>query len=118
VRADDFADLAPASWRADGPPQLLLFSGSLGRVFRFNRVEGLYVGVAPTLALRSAAPGLSVGAYGGWTFTEQTARGGAYASWKHGAQTFGFAQSAPSRRRTTRNPPRRRPRIRGFLSSR
>jgi hypothetical protein len=89
VRADDFADLAPASWRADGPPQLLLFSGSLGRVFRFNRIEGLYVGVAPTLALRSAAPGLSVGAYGGWAITEQTARGGAYASWKHGAETFG-----------------------------
>jgi hypothetical protein len=32
---------------------------------------------------------LSVGAYGGWAFTEQTARGGAYAAWKHGAQTFG-----------------------------
>ncbi|HEV8445785.1 MAG TPA: hypothetical protein VGQ44_03165 [Gemmatimonadaceae bacterium] len=89
VRADDFADLAPTVWRADGPPQLLLFSGSLGHVFRFNRVEGLYVGIAPNLELRSAAPGLSVGAYGGWAFTEQTARGGAFASWKHGAQTFG-----------------------------
>jgi hypothetical protein len=89
VRADDFADLAPTVWRADGPPQLLLFSGSLGHVFRFNRVEGLYIGLAPNLEMRSAAPGLSVGAYGGWAFTEQTARGGAYASWKTGAQTFG-----------------------------
>ena len=90
VRADDFADLAPAAWRADGPPRLLLFSGSLNRVFRFNRVEGLYVGLAPTVDLRSAAPGMSIGAYGGWAFSEQTARGGAYASWKRGAQTYGL----------------------------
>ena len=90
VRADDFADLAPVAWRADGPPRLMLFSGSLNRVFRFNRIEGLYVGIAPTVDLRSAAPGLSVGAYAGWAFTEQTARGGAYASWKHGAQTDGL----------------------------
>ncbi len=62
VRADDFADLAPAAWRTDGPPRLLLFSGSLSRVFRFNRVEGLYVGVSPTVDLRSAATGFSVGA--------------------------------------------------------
>jgi len=89
VRSDDFADLAPSEWRADGPPQLSLFSGSLGHTFRFNRVEGLYLGLAPNLALRSMAPGLSVGAYGGWAFSEQTARGGAYASWKHGAQTLG-----------------------------
>ena len=88
VRADDFADLAPAAWRADGPPRLMLVSGSLNRMFRFNRVEGLYVGIAPTVDLRSAAPGLSVGAYGGWAFAEQTARGGVAASWKRGAQTY------------------------------
>ncbi len=89
VRADDFADLAPPMWRANGPPQLLLFSGGLDRVFRFNRVEGLYMGVAPRIEFRSAAPGLSAGVFGGWAFTEQTARGGAYASWKRGSQTFG-----------------------------
>jgi hypothetical protein len=89
VRADDFADLAPAEWRSVGPPHLLLFSGALDRVFRFNRIEGLYVGVAPTVDFRSTVPGLSVGVFGGWAFTEQTARGGAYASWKRGLQTYG-----------------------------
>jgi hypothetical protein len=90
VRADDFGDLAPAIWRSDGPPQLLLFSGGLDRVFRFNRVEGLFVGVAPRVEFRSAAPGLSAGVFGGWAFAEQTARGGAYASWKRGSETFGL----------------------------
>ncbi len=89
VHADDFADFAPASWRSDGPPQLLPFSGGLDRAFRFNRVEGLYIGVSPKIDFRSAAPGLSVGAYGGWAFAEQTARGGAYASYTRGLQTYG-----------------------------
>jgi hypothetical protein len=90
VRADDFADLAPPAWRSDGPPRLLLFSGSVDRVFRFNRVEGLYVGVAPTIELRSAAPGLTAGTYGGWAFSEQTARGGGFLSWRRGTQTYGL----------------------------
>ena len=90
VQADDFADLAPAAWRTDGPPRVLLVSGSLDRVFRFNRVEGLYLGVAPALELRSAAPGLTLGAFGGWAFTEETARGGAFASWRRGSRTFGL----------------------------
>ncbi len=88
VRADDFADLAPSAWRSDGPPQLVPFSGGLDRIFRFNRVEGLYMGVAPKMDFRSAAPGLSVGAFAGWAFTEQTARGGAYASYTHGLETY------------------------------
>src|SRR5262249_18342071 len=89
VRAADFADLAPPARRAAGPPPLLLFSGWLDRIFRFNRVEGLYVGIAPKVEFRSAAPGLSAGVFGGWAFTEQTARGGAFASWNRGAQTYG-----------------------------
>lgn len=90
VRADDFSDLAPPEWRVDGPPRLQLISGSLDRVFRFNRVEGLYLGVAPTVDFRSAAPGLSAGAFGGWAFTEQTARGGAYVNWRWGGETYGL----------------------------
>ena len=88
VRADDFADLAPSIWRTDGPPRMAFFSGDLDRLFRFNRVEGLYVGVAPRFEARSAAPGLSVGAFGGWAFREETARGGVYASFSRGLQTF------------------------------
>ena len=84
VHSDDFADLAPAAWRSDGPPRFDAFPNSITRVFRFNRVEGLYLGIAPSVEFRSLAPGLSAGLYGGWAFSEQTARGGAYVSQRRG----------------------------------
>lgn len=88
VQSADFDDLAPPAWRSNGPPRFSLFPNSLRRVFRFNRVEGLYLGVAPTLDFRSALPGLSVGAFGGWAFSEKTARGGAIASYTRGHSTI------------------------------
>lgn len=88
VQSADFDDLAPPAWRSNGPPRFSLFPNSLRRVFRFNRVEGLYLGVAPTLDFRSAQPGLSVGAFGGWAFSEKTARGGAIASYTRGHSTI------------------------------
>jgi hypothetical protein len=84
VHADDFADLAPPAWRSDGPPRFNPFPNSVTRVFRFNRVEGLFLGVAPSVEFRSLAPGLSAGVYGGWAFSEQTARGGAYVTQNRG----------------------------------
>lgn len=86
---EDFADLAPDAWRSSGPARLNLFPNSLRRVFRFNRVEGLYLGVAPTIDFRSARPGLSVGAFGGWAFAEKTSRGGAFTMYAHGQSTLG-----------------------------
>jgi hypothetical protein len=86
---DDFEDVAPDAWRRSGPARLSLFPNSLRRVFRFNRVEGLYLGVAPTIDFRSAWPGLSAGAFGGWAFSENTARGGAFAVYTHGRSTLG-----------------------------
>ena len=88
VRGDDFQDLAPPAWRSTGSPRLSLFPNSLRRVFRYNRVEGLYLGVAPTVDFRSALPGLSAGAFGGWAFSEKTARGGAFVGYMRGWSTF------------------------------
>lgn len=89
AHADDFDDVAPAAWRSDGPPRLNLFPNSPGRILRFNRVEGLFTGLAPTVDFRSAAPGLSASVYGGWAWTEKTARGGASLSYHRGEYTYG-----------------------------
>jgi hypothetical protein len=87
VHGDDFQDLAPPAWRNNGPPRLSLFPSSIRRVFRFNRVEGLYLGLAPTVDFRSAEPGLTMGLYGGWAFSERTARGGAFTAYTHRRST-------------------------------
>ena len=89
VHSDDFQDLAPPAWRDNGPPHVRLFPNSLRRAFRFNRVEGLYLGIAPTVEFRSAQPGLSAGVFGGWAFSEKTARGGAFTTYTRGRSTIG-----------------------------
>lgn len=88
VHSDDFADLAPDAWKTTGPPRIELFPNSTSRIVRFNRVEGLYLGVAPTIEFRSLAPGLQVGAFGGWAFTEETVRGGGFVSFAHGENRY------------------------------
>jgi hypothetical protein len=80
VHADDFDDIAPDAWRATGSPRIELFPSTMSRVLRFNRVEGLFTGVAPSINFRSVVPGLSAGAFGGWAWSERTARGGAFVS--------------------------------------
>jgi hypothetical protein len=88
VHADDFADLAPDVWRTTGAPRLNFFPNTTERILRFNRVEGAFTGVAPSVDLRDVAPGVSVGANVGWAWTEQTARGGAFVSYADGATTY------------------------------
>ncbi|HMA24201.1 MAG TPA: hypothetical protein VKP00_09400, partial [Gemmatimonadaceae bacterium] len=90
VHSDDFQDMAPPAWRSIGPPRVSMFPNSLRRLFRFNRIEGLYLGLAPTVDLRSAQPGLSVGLFGGWAFSEKSARGGAFASYTRSSVTTGL----------------------------
>lgn len=89
VHADDFADIAPNAWRADGPPRLNLFPATTSRILRFNRVEGLFTGVAPSVDFRSMAPGLTLGGYAGWAWTEQTTRGGAFVNYHPNDWIFG-----------------------------
>jgi hypothetical protein len=89
VHADDFDDLAPDRWRTTGLPRFNLFPKNVARVARFNRVEGAYLGVAPSVDFRSLVPGLEVGAFGGWAFTEKTARGGGFVDYRRGENRFG-----------------------------
>ena len=89
VHSDDFIDMAPAIWRTDGPPRLLLFPNSITRILRFNRVEGAFTGAAPTVDFRSVIPGLRAGVHVGWAWTEQTVRGGASIDYTRGPSTLG-----------------------------
>lgn len=85
--ASDFDDLAPDSWRSKGPPRFDLAPTKLEEVFRFNRIEGAYTGIAMGERFRDAVPGLTAHAYGGWAWTEHTARGGASVSKRSGLWT-------------------------------
>jgi hypothetical protein len=89
VHADDFDDIAPDAWRTTGRPRIELFPSTMSRVLRFNRVEGLFTGVAPSINFRSVVPGLSAGAFGGWAWSERTARGGAFVSLRRANAIYG-----------------------------
>lgn len=88
VSASDFDDLAPDAWRATGAPRLELAPTKLDEVFRFNRVEGAYTGVALSERFRDAIPGVTAHAYGGWAWTERTPRGGVSLSRRAGATSL------------------------------
>jgi hypothetical protein len=88
VHSNDFADLAPVAWRSTGPPRFTVFPNNTAKIFRYNRVEGAFAGLAPTVDFRSLVPGLTAGAFGGWAFTEKTLRGGAFADYLRGSNRF------------------------------
>jgi hypothetical protein len=71
----DFDDLAPESWRTVGEATMRFSPRSFGEVFRFNRIEGVFTGLAVEHAFRDAAPGLAVRGSLGWAWAEHTARG-------------------------------------------
>lgn len=76
VNSADFDDLSPDAWRTDGPPRIEVTPTKLDEIFRFDRIEGAFTGGAVGVRFRDAMPGLTVHAYGGWAWTEQTVRGG------------------------------------------
>ncbi|MEJ7809541.1 MAG: hypothetical protein WKG32_03905 [Gemmatimonadaceae bacterium] len=78
--ARDFDDVAPPAHRTTGPPHAELRARRFADLVHYNRVEGLYTGLAGTLALRDAAPGVTLRADAGWAWTERTPRGGVEAS--------------------------------------
>ena len=82
VHADDFDDVAPDAWRANGPPRIDFFPSNMSRILRFNRVEGLFTGVAPSVNFRALVPGLSAGVFGGWAWSEKTTRGGGFVTYR------------------------------------
>ena len=89
VSADDFDDVGPDAWKVVGAPRLDFVPANTDNLVRFDRVQGLYTGFETTLQMRSAFPGLSVGALGGYAWSERTLRGGAHASLRRESWTFG-----------------------------
>jgi hypothetical protein len=84
-------DLAPTEWRATPDTKRLRFSPrTLAEVFRFNRVEGLYTGIALEKELHASAPRLYAHGSVGWAWAEQTARGTLYAARVTGRTTTGL----------------------------
>ena len=75
AHADDFADLAPDTWRPTGRPVLRLRVEQPSDLFHYNRVEGTYTGLGGEAALRDAAPGVVARANLGWTWAEGSVRG-------------------------------------------
>lgn len=88
VGADDFADLAPRAWSTRGPPVAELRARRFGELVHFNRVEGLYTGLAGQLRMRDVAPGVVVRANAGWGWAEGTARGAAAGEWLRGSRLW------------------------------
>jgi hypothetical protein len=72
--AEDFMDVAPASWRTTGPPQFALQAERLSDLLRFNRIEGLFTGMGVVMRMRDASPGLTLRALGGYAWSERTVR--------------------------------------------
>jgi hypothetical protein len=74
-RADIADALLPDAERRTGRPVLERDPTHAPDVFRFNRVEGAFTGLAARLRFRDAAPGLIARASVGWAWGERTARG-------------------------------------------
>ena len=100
VHSDDFQDMAPDAWRPIGPPRINPFPTELGRMLRFNRVEGVFTGVAPSIDFRSVVPGLSVARTSGGHGPKKTVRGGAFVNISAERRSWGPALNDHSRTRT------------------
>jgi hypothetical protein len=85
---EDFMDVAPARWRADGLPQVALQAERLSDLVRFNRIEGLFTGLGVVTRMRDAAPGLTLRAVAGYAWNERTVRARSSAVLDHGAWTY------------------------------
>lgn len=91
VYYSEFDDVAPAEWSTTGRATGVRFSPrSLGEVFRFNRVEGLFTGIALAKDFRDDSPGLTVRGSIGWAWSEGTARGMLGAHRTRGGTTTGI----------------------------
>jgi hypothetical protein len=71
----EFDDLAPDAWTTVGNAAVRFSPRSLGEVFRFNRIEGVFTGIAAEREFRDAAPGWSVRGSLGYAWAEQVPRG-------------------------------------------
>jgi hypothetical protein len=89
VYYNQFDDLAPEGWQTDANPAGFRFRPrALGDVFRFNRIEGLFTGIALEQKLRE--PSLVARASAGWAWSERTARGMVGIDQRHGRTSTGL----------------------------
>ncbi|MEK7402990.1 MAG: hypothetical protein AABZ80_11615, partial [Gemmatimonadota bacterium] len=75
VGPDDFQDLAPDFWKPTGAPTVSYWPKQMEEVVRYNRVEGLFTGLAGNIRFRDAAPGLTARGTIGAAWEEQSLRG-------------------------------------------
>jgi hypothetical protein len=71
----DFDDVAPESWTTGGSSRVRFQPRTIGDVFRFNRVEGVFTGISAEHDFRNASPGTVARGSLGWAWAEKTARG-------------------------------------------
>ncbi|HMI55364.1 MAG TPA: hypothetical protein VK494_04190, partial [Gemmatimonadaceae bacterium] len=72
----EFNDLAPEEWRTVEDTRGFRFRPrTLAEVFRFNRIEGAFTGIALERELGSPSAGVSAHGSVGWAWAEGTARG-------------------------------------------
>ena len=81
VTEADFSRYRPDRLQPSGPPFLAVQGLRPGEFVRFNRIEGLYTGLALMLRLRDAVPDLALSANGGYAWWEKRARGAFEAVW-------------------------------------
>ncbi|MEO8577593.1 MAG: hypothetical protein ABI556_12865, partial [Gemmatimonadales bacterium] len=70
----EFDDLAPESWRTIGGSAVRFTPRAFGEIFRFNRIEGAFTGIAAAHEF-PAVPGLSMRGSIGYAWSEKVARG-------------------------------------------
>jgi hypothetical protein len=75
VEYADFDDVAPESWRTSGSSSVRFKPRTVGDVFRFNRIEGAFTGLAAEHDFGAAGPGFAIRAAGGWAWSEKVFRG-------------------------------------------
>jgi hypothetical protein len=71
----EFDDLAPESWSTVGSAKLRISPRTFADAFRFNRIEGVFTGIALSRDFRDDAPGLSVRGSAGYAWSEKVVRG-------------------------------------------
>ena len=86
-----FDDLAPEEWRTVGDTRAFrLRPRALGEVIRFNRIEGLFTGLAVEREFGKSQGATVVHGSAGWAWAEQTARGMLGVERRRGRTTTGL----------------------------
>jgi len=84
-------DLAPAEWSTTAEANRTRFwPRTLGEVFRFNRIEGAFTGLAIQRELGDSISRVSLYGSAGWAWSEQTARGNFGIERRSGGTTSGL----------------------------